>query len=886
MVKRLLLFGFVFMNALLIHATHNRAGEITYKHLFGLRYEITVTIFADPNSNAIARKEIEINWGDNTGLDSLVVSNQVDVIPGLIKKRQWKAEHTFPGPGTYNISVTDPNRNGGVDNIENSSTVPFYVESLLKIFPFSGIYNDSPVLLNDPIDDACLGQTFIHNPGAVDPDGDSLAYEISQSLGLAGNIAPGYVFPPASNRIYVNAITGDLIWENPTEIGIYNIAIIIKEYRNGVLIGKILRDLQIVVYPGCNNNPPSILVNRENCIEAGKTITVPIQSFDQDPSDVISLNLTGELFGNNLPNPAVVNYGSVSNPAFASIIWNTICDNIRPESYKSSIKAIDNGLDRGSTNLSSFENTEIKVVGPAIQNFKATKQGKAIALTWDISNCNNAIGYRIYKRKDSSGFVPSACQIGVPEFAGYTFLNHLAPISSTSYLDEEEIVPGQKYCYLITAVFNDNYEGYASAETCASIEKVVPIITKVSIESTDNLIGSIDLAWSPPDTIDVISFPSPYKYLIYHIEENGQMRLIDSTNSINDTSLILNNYNTKEKQHTFLIELYSYGLGRTLAGSTALSPSVFLKTEGIDNQVILTWNNNFPWQNDSFIVYRENKITGLFDSIAIVSEAEFTDKNLKNGTEYCYYVKSIGAYNLVHVKNPIVNKSQRVCAIPIDEEPPCQPVFQITGDCNFNSLTISWNNPNLTCSQSQDVIGYKVYKSVTKDGAFELLETLIGENNTTLTKNLNSIAGCYQVLAIDSAGNESITSNRVCLDYCPIYELPNVFTPNGDDVNDLFVPIENPKYRYVKSIDMTIYNRWGEVVFKTNNPEILWDGSHQYINNTTSDSRDLVGYKEVNVKSGVYFYHCIVNELSLDGIKPRIIKGTVTVIDSHENDFK
>ena len=57
----------------------------------------------------------------------------------------------------------------------------------------------------------------------------------------------------------------------------------------------------------------------------------------------------------------------------------------------------------------------------------------------------------------------------------------------------------------------------------------------------------------------------------------------------------------------------------------------------------------------------------------------------------------------------------------------------------------------------------------------------------------------------------------------------------------------------MKSIDMTILQSLGEVVFKTNNPEILWDGSHQYINNTTSDSRDLVGYKEVNVKSGVYF---------------------------------
>ena len=269
MMKRFLLFlGFILCFSS-IYATHNRAGEITYTHVSGLTYEFTVTLFADPNSPAISRREIEIDWGDNTGRDSLNVSpNTIDVIPGLVIKRFWISQHTFPGPGSYNISVTDPNRNGGVDNIANSSAVPFYVESLLRISPLGGIFNNSVELRNDPIDDACVGQTFVHNPGAVDMDGDSIAYELSPSFGLGGNIAPGYTYPPATSSISVNPITGDLIWDNPSQAGLYNIAMRIKEYRDGVLLGDVLRDLQILVYTGCNNTPPIIVVNSNNCVEA------------------------------------------------------------------------------------------------------------------------------------------------------------------------------------------------------------------------------------------------------------------------------------------------------------------------------------------------------------------------------------------------------------------------------------------------------------------------------------------------------------------------------------------------------------------------------------------------------------------------------------------
>ncbi len=46
------------------------------------------------------------------------------------------------------------------------------------------------------------------------------------------------------------------------------------------------------------------------------------------------------------------------------------------------------------------------------------------------------------------------------------------------------------------------------------------------------------------------------------------------------------------------------------------------------------------------------------------------------------------------------------------------------------------------------------------------------------------LAGCYAVSAIDSFENESAFSAKICVDNCIMYELPNVFTPNGDGIND------------------------------------------------------------------------------------------------------
>lgn len=85
-----------------------------------------------------------------------------------------------------------------------------------------------------------------------------------------------------------------------------------------------------------------------------------------------------------------------------------------------------------------------------------------------------------------------------------------------------------------------------------------------------------------------------------------------------------------------------------------------------------------------------------------------------------------------------------------------------------------------------------------------------------------SVAGCYVVTAVDSFANQSVVGTKIRVDNCPIYELPNVFTPNGDNINDLFIPLP---YKFVKDIDIKIYDRWGLLMFETTDPGIFWNGT-------------------------------------------------------------
>ena len=53
--------------------------------------------------------------------------------------------------------------------------------------------------------------------------------------------------------------------------------------------------------------------------------------------------------------------------------------------------------------------------------------------------------------------------------------------------------------------------------------------------------------------------------------------------------------------------------------------------------------------------------------------------------------------------------------------------------------------------------------------------------------------------------------------------IPNSFTPNGDGLNDVFIPIFNMESS-VKEYKFEVYNRWGQLIFETTDVTTGWDG--------------------------------------------------------------
>lgn len=882
-------------------ATHNRAGEITYRWLFGYTYEIKVTTYTNIGSSGLAdRCQDTVYFGDGThavvnrtnGPSIICDTPAHDGVPlsGTIKLNEYVTTHSYPGPGNYTISMEDPNRNAGVINLPNSVNQVFYIESLLVIPTFTSGKNDSPVLTFPPIDKGCLGKCFMHNPGAYDLDGDSLSYELTYCRGEDGAMCPGYSYPATGGGTYnVNPVTGTLTWCTPQLQGEYNLAMIIKEWRKNddgeyFLIGYVLRDLQVDVTT-CVNNSPSIQVVTDTCILAGTTLTRTITATDPD-GDVLTLSANGGPFG---VTPPVATFASPpsTSPVYGLFSWQTSCAHIRKTPYQVTIKVEDQDP---QINLVDFKTFNITVVAPPPLNLTATPLGTNVQLQWNLPVCqlttgnNKIIYYAVYRKSDCLPWVHSPCETGVPAYTGYTRIGYTTGMNDTQFLDTNSgngLSQGTNYSYLVVAVYADGSQSYASNQVCVQLKRDVPILVKVDVTSTDVSTGSIDVQWIKPilgvNALDTIAVPGPYEFrLMYHsgvaaanpftqvysVSSQyfaGLNHLSDTTFShIGNSPTYTPSLNTQTIAHTYKIEFYANG---QFVGAGQKASSVFLSLVPGDNQMALSWAEQVPWTNTTTEIYEKAPSSSSYVLIGTTTQHQYTATGLTNGALYCYKVRTSGAYSDPTISSPLLNYSQEACERPRDSTPPCAPTLEIVSDCQVPSLMLQWNNPNHSCSD--DAVKYNIYISETEDSDLMLSDSLKNMNDTLLVfDDLTSIAGCYAITAVDSFGNESAKSQKICVDNCPEYELPNVITINGDGVNDLFKPIKN---KFIKDIDLKIYNRWGTLVFETTDPKINWDGK--------------VIQSKLQCTEGTYFYVCQVNEIRVTGIKERYLKGFIQIFN-------
>ncbi len=947
------------------YATHLRAGEIVAvrENCNSLTFIITVTVYTNTKNTTVlfGGDQDILNFGDGETVLVPETENTIrlDLNPdGTVATASYTISHTYSGNGTYVISYKEPNRNEGVLNMDASVNTTFYLETVVTTDPFLGC-NNTPRLLIPPIDLACSGVAWTHNPGAFDPDGDSLSFSLQVPFSDRNTEVINYK-SPNDPKFYtdfstgnedgngpptfsIDPITGTITWDAPGAVGEYNIAFHIIEWRKKgdrwFQMGYVRRDMQIIV-DDCDNDRPDLIMPPDTCVVAGTVLDATIFGIDPN-NDQVKIEAFSEIFNfppaqspaTYSPVPGVDDFQPSVPPAELQFRWNTDCIHVKEQPYLVVFKITDKPTD--GPKLVTFKTWFIKVVGPAPTwtDAQLDLSKRYTDLEWDPYFCQGAEKMQVWRKVDGSPFEPDNCETGMPDYLGYQLIDELgikdgngSPI--TTYTDTnggKGLAPGAKYCYRLVAIFPlpKGGESYVSSDICVGpILADVPVITHVTVEKTDLSAGEIRVSWRKPFDANTVQFPPPYRYEIYRAV--GFARGADSVNitppgNFTDTTFLDQGINTLDNVYNYSIAAYASNGG--FLGTSATASSVRLDAKSQVKMIELNWSAFVPWSNqiqtfpNKHLIYRgpEGAVEAdlmLIDSVDVSSsgfvyldEGQFNGTPLVDNEVYCYRIMTRGGYGNPKIAQPLKNFSQIICAQPGDTIPPCklEPPARSTldfVDCNdyyekfcekdnYSNLIYWTRSEDIECRS--DIRGFNVYAASKQGDDFSLIAENV-RDTFYLDNNLLSFARCYKVAAVDRSGNVGELSDEICIDNCPYYELPNVFTPNNDGYNDTFsaysirglncgeegdcIPAELKMKcaRFVQTVKFKVYNRWGQDVY-TYDGRIGNEVSTIYIdwNGKDDNGRDLA--------SGVYYF---VAEVTFDSVDPssntKKIKGWVHLV--------
>ncbi|MBK9424309.1 MAG: SprB repeat-containing protein [Bacteroidetes bacterium] len=235
-------------------------------------------------------------------------------------------------------------RNCTVTTIQSpcSAGSEIYVEAKLNII--AAPQNNSPRFGNLPVAFVCLGQNFNYNQFVYDIDGDSVVTElITPKTSATGQVTflPPFTSqaPLASSTPFIlNPVTGDINF-TPSQLQIGVLAIRANEYRNGILIGSTIRDIQVYTQSCFNAIPTATGINGSASFAAnacpGQPLCFTIQTADND-----SLQITDAVVNSNIPG-ATITVGSGSRPQI-NFCWTPTGADVRPAPYQFTITVFDN----------------------------------------------------------------------------------------------------------------------------------------------------------------------------------------------------------------------------------------------------------------------------------------------------------------------------------------------------------------------------------------------------------------------------------------------------------------------------------------------------------------------------------------------------------------
>ncbi len=416
-----------------LYGTHIQGGEIIARQVPNapLTFEIIVISYTDSDSQVEFGGGV-LRFGDDNVQNGPFTTTQESF--GTTRKVSFTVTHTFLAPSAagYLVSYQEDFRNNFIININDGNSVQtsFYIETLVVMDPFLGP-NSTPYFTAVPNQHAIIGQKYLHNPSAYDPDGDLLTYRFVDVKRATQTVVGGYrsLIDPTfytnfsqgnealdgEPTLTIDRFTGEIVWDAPGDItnkedpsycsakAEYAVAIAVDEWRKvgGTWrkMGFVTRDYQIIV---CSDGSAIPLegLPKDTCITAGNTLSKAVSISESEYGPIY-------LYGSGIP----FELGATIELAGETleINWETSCTQAGESPYQIQILLSNNS----NPSFNDYHTWNVNILGPEVTGLSiADQQDGSVVLTWDPYSCPNADSIEIWRKEGP--FQGDACDLVDP----------------------------------------------------------------------------------------------------------------------------------------------------------------------------------------------------------------------------------------------------------------------------------------------------------------------------------------------------------------------------------------------------------------------------------------------------------------------------------------
>ena len=363
--------------------------------------------------------------------------------------------------------------------------------------------------------------------------------------------------------------------------------------------------------------------------------------------------------------------------------------------------------------------------------------------------------------------------------------------------------------------YQDNYYTLIQQDSCGYFSDSTQAHSPILLQAESIEYEIVNLTWSAYQGWDSIK-----TYDIYRAIENSDFQYLDQVPgdslSYNDSSLCDVNY------RYYLTAIHPEKEFTSRSNKVSIEPlfvdfknqfyvdytSVYKTVEGAD-VIVTSWPTIIPSSLSYYFIDRWDEYFGWLESDTVSLEPPYVDFNASvQSNNYRYRIQYSDLCGNI---GPVSKYGQNIL---------------LEGEKIYPSqINLKWN----PYDQWEDGVGrYDIHFFNENTESYQLMESV-----SATTYNLNNIdtgihgvdsSYCYRVTAINY-NNPSLKtySNQRCFLANSLDFTANAFSPNGDGINETFKIEDN----HILSINIEIYNRWGNLVFTSEERDFEWDGTNQ-----------------------------------------------------------